>query len=1610
MAKPSKFGTFQGVFTPAILTILGVIMYMRLPWIVGNGGLWMTLGLVIVAHVVSLTTGLSVSSMATDKRVKAGGSYYILSRSLGLPIGGSLGIALFVGLSFSVSLYVIGFSESFLGYMGEEISSDNIRIVGSSLLAAVAVVTLISTALAMKMQYFIMAAIGISLISVIVGNGDLPPPESVHLQAMTTGGVSAAVLFGVFFPAVTGFEAGVSMSGDLKDPKRSIPVGTMAAIFVGLIVYCVLAWFLAWRIPAEALANNPRVLLDYAYMEELVVPGIWGATISSALGSILGAPRILQACAADGIGPRFFEKGVGPAHEPRNALVLTVLIAWAGVLVGELDAIARVVSMFFLTSYGFLNLAAFIESWVSPDFRPDFRIPRGISLIGAATCFLLMIQMDIGAMAAATAAMGVLYAVLKRRELTLESGDTWSGVFATLVRWSLGQLAKEKSHERNWRPHIISFAGDGSRALAEQFVGRSGLFSDLSDECGPGHSDAWNRRASAVEYHGLPGLRPNTIWLSLEELVSAPEQGLAFIEGVDLDRFNILVSKARPAVVAGRIDVWWRGQGGSLAFALALIRSITASRRWRRAGVRFHIPLQNAADRRIVERRISHWLEQARVNADVRSVSAEGLPAIERQSADAAITVLGLPGAKDPTEFADRLRRLTENLPHALLVRPSNAFKDPLGERRDAASQSREIVVPERGEALFEDVTLAELLGDIEQGLVEAFVEPLRQVNTDLFGPMRDIADESEKIGERTLRRLQRVQSSDLGLAEDVAARLRTTTWEALAELAARAARPLSAHEDWIGAAADASDRALSDVVLSTFRKLEVARVEKDGQIKVQVPEGTIGRFLSRTIYLQAELATFVAASAPDAVAASIQRIVAARLQHVTSLHTVTLEISRVVDGEDVDWRADLADWREALDDTVRIEEAAARSAARNIVEKLADRMRTAGRRFVPQRAAQAATWLDPEDLSQTFAPRLAAIDEGLGLTRLELRMSVVLQALRHGVDDALERMRARLEHGLRQDLTALERAIEDHSTDPLASRRRGEFDLSPVLRDLARTVEAAVEDVPDTIRVVPEVALAKIEADTEIDDAEAQNIAVRQLVGYLLETELLATTREAARALERASRRVEDVLRDSARMVVDLASTDESEQDTSAVVEELQERVQHAQGELDGAEAAFVDSVRSQLQEIEQRLAGSVIAAEAGELSRFVRTQEQRRLVSSATESVKRWRSEASRRLVDLSLRWDAGIVAARADEQQADRSAIEEVLAFRARVAPSQNVMDELPVFYRRSFTAQTNDSELIVGGERELDQARAGIARHASGHHGALLVTGPPGAGTTSIARRIQRELLDGRAVAEVAAPAVATCDAAKLEEAIARAVRSSEGTAVDTALRNLPRGSVIVVHDLELWWRRGPQGLGAIERLESLIEQYSARFLFLLTCNHASADLLRRLDMLEPTIIAHVVVEPMTAAQAMDAVMRRHRASELTILFGDGHESSEFALARYFSHLRELTAGAAGPLLNAWLGHIEQVDHAALTLRPTGSPSLDAFDGLPADWVAVAAALAVHRRMDDSGLTEVLGGTDTTVISRTLARAGLFSRRDGINELDRAMRPYLVRWLTEQGVLG
>ncbi|NLE64737.1 MAG: amino acid permease, partial [Elusimicrobia bacterium] len=355
--KGYQFGTFQGVFTPNILTILGVIMYLRFGWVLGQVGLPQTLFIVTLSTAITFLTALSISQMATNARMGVGGAYHIISRSLGPQAGAAIGIPLFLAQALSIAFYTAGFAES-LGMMFPEYP---VRTLGVIALGGITLIAYFSADIALKVQYVIMAAIALSLVSFFLGSpADVPVAADSSFLRLPFWAV-----FAVFFPAVTGILSGLSLSGDLKDPARSIPRGTIGAVLISYVIYMSIPLFLTGLgLSPSTLIEDAFVMQKVARWDILVMAGLWGATLSSAVGSILGAPRTLQALARDHVVPKFLSRGYGSKNEPHLALFLSALIGLSGILAGSLDSIATLLTMFFLTTYGLLNLSAAVEGMI----------------------------------------------------------------------------------------------------------------------------------------------------------------------------------------------------------------------------------------------------------------------------------------------------------------------------------------------------------------------------------------------------------------------------------------------------------------------------------------------------------------------------------------------------------------------------------------------------------------------------------------------------------------------------------------------------------------------------------------------------------------------------------------------------------------------------------------------------------------------------------------------------------------------------------------------------------------------------------------------------------------------------------------------------------------------------------------------------------------------------------------------------------------------------------------------------------------------------------------------------------------------------------------------
>ena len=450
MASSRRFGTFEGVFTPTILTILGAIMYLRLGWVVGNAGFGGALVIILLAKLVTVTTGLAIASMASNVRIGAGGSYAIISRSLGLEIGGAVGIPLYLSQALGGAMYIIGFTEAWMALFPQHMP---LQVAGGVLLFLLAI-ALISAKVAMKFQFIIMALISASLVSFFLGKGD------GSAEIALWGGFESApfwTVFAIFFPAVTGIEAGAAMSGDLKDPKRSLSTGILGAIGISFVVYVALAFWMDHAISPELLRSNYTVMMNVSKWRPVVAGAVLGATLSSALGSLVGGPRTLMALGQHHVLP--FGKILGQQSvngEPRIATLITGIIIAVGVFFGNLNTIAPLLTMFFLITYGTINLVVFIEKQIGiSSYRPTFEVPAIVPFIGFVWCTIAMFLINpLFAGGAIVVIIGV-YLWLVREGLQAPWGDVRSGIFTAIAEWAIRMGARVPAGPKSWKPNLV---------------------------------------------------------------------------------------------------------------------------------------------------------------------------------------------------------------------------------------------------------------------------------------------------------------------------------------------------------------------------------------------------------------------------------------------------------------------------------------------------------------------------------------------------------------------------------------------------------------------------------------------------------------------------------------------------------------------------------------------------------------------------------------------------------------------------------------------------------------------------------------------------------------------------------------------------------------------------------------------------------------------------------------------------------------------------------------------------------------------------------------------------------------------------------------------------
>uniref|UniRef100_A0A1Q3G591 Putative amino acid transporter n=2 Tax=Culex tarsalis TaxID=7177 RepID=A0A1Q3G591_CULTA len=789
-AKPApasaRMGTLIGVYLPCIQNIFGVILFIRLTWVVGTAGAIYGFLIVLCCCCVTMLTAISMSAIATNGVVPAGGSYFMISRSLGPEFGGAVGMLFYTGTTLAAAMYIVGAVEIVLTYMAPWLSIfgdftkdqsamyNNFRVYGTGLLCVMGLIVYLGVKFVNKFATVALACVIFSIIAVYAGifhnidgndklfmcvlgkrllkdiavdnctkeaggplynifcedGGECDPYFKEHNVSLVRGikGLRSGVFFdnifpsflkegqfisygmdpddiepldrpsynqvfadcttaftiliGIFFPSVTGIMAGSNRSGDLADAQKSIPIGTIGAILTTSTVYLSCVMLFAGTVDNLLLRDKfgqsiggKLVVANMAWPNQWVILiGSFLSTLGAGLQSLTGAPRLLQAIAKDSIIPFLEPFAVSSKRgEPTRALILTLLICQCGILLGNVDLLAPLLSMFFLMCYGFVNLACAVQTLLrTPNWRPRFKYYHwSLSLIGLTLCLSIMFMTSWYFALIAMGLAVLVYKYIEYRGAEKEWGDGIRGIALSAARYSLLRLEEGPPHTKNWRPQILMLAklnddltpkyrklfsfvsqlkagkglvvvvalvkGDFTRLASEALAAKQSVRKTMEDEKVKGFCDAMvasniaDGLSHVVQTIGLGGMKPNTVilgwpygWRKNEDDARTWQVFLQTVRNVSAAKMALLVPKGinffptSQDKISGNIDIWWIVHDGGLLMLLPFL--LKQHRSWKNCKMRIFTVAQMEDNSIQIKKDLKMFLYHLRIEAEVEVV------------------------------------------------------------------------------------------------------------------------------------------------------------------------------------------------------------------------------------------------------------------------------------------------------------------------------------------------------------------------------------------------------------------------------------------------------------------------------------------------------------------------------------------------------------------------------------------------------------------------------------------------------------------------------------------------------------------------------------------------------------------------------------------------------------------------------------------------------------------------------------------------------------------------------------------------------------------------------------------------------------------------------
>ena len=1417
----------------------------------------------------------------------------------------------------------------------------------------------------------------------------------------------------------------------------------MLSILVGLIIYTVLALYLYYNFDATTLKENGKVIFESAYLSEHFINfGVWGATLSSALGGILGGPRILQAMSVDKITPKLFATGKGKSNEPRNALILTVIIAQAGILIGELNLIAEIVSMFYLSAYGFINLSFFLESWASADFNPTFKVKKWVGLVGFIATFTIMFKLNMMAMFAAFLIIGFIYFYLNKKQLALGTGDIWQSVWSTVVKKGLRKMETANDHKRNWKPNILLFSGgnqsrDKFIEFSKAVSGQNGIITnfDLIENTEakvlfPKHKqrvkdeelekygifgrqievqNEFKGIESIASTFGFSGIEPNTILMQWPGETKDPIWFTNMTQKLfDLD-YNVLYldyDKRWGFRKKENIDLWWRSVGNNAELMLSLVKFISHSSDWAKANIRVLLVNDTNTENQIIENRIQQVIDQFRVKAKIKIISnqLDQIPIYELMkinSSEADLVFVGIPEIAEPKQFIEDTNELVNTIGTTLLVKASSQF-----EETDLKVETIELKYET---VSINESTLVPITEFEDRGLNEAIVQ-IDELWDGIY--KKELNESIENIATFHFKQVAKVNTKIRDFIKKIHNDSEIDFWN---ELQLLLTQINTVYEDDMKFQLPEFYQKFDSSLLAYVSQKEDTIYEIPKNIRLEKRKGNDGQFVQKSKRIAWNKQVERAWSAKGKINL-LNNIKEFGYQNYILLHQSKNLIHQALKNLvqqlasknelNPDFEKNFNEINEKINHNISQLSTSLykniRSADRTLLNKLGSILeKTSFRREIQERLPY-LNRKQEKALQNSLTNYSGYWNRNMVLFSLNMQADVYLIKFLVQIDHLIGNIKQKTKNDyileldknievIQLNVATIKSLIESNKKGALSQYQPKltadiYFNLDGIVQYVLDNLQVGLDNIPEEVVLMKANSVNSIR---NIQEKEIETIQVQldDISDYLTKVNFYKPFKDlVSNYISQLKKVITTALNGVYKLQHELenyAKTNELEGLNNAL-DTLSAECEESKIAINAIHQSFsiaLDDLKGQLSEVLN-------------INKIIEQYEilypQAKLESKGNKikgQLKQYQNKVggflNKSISKLIQRKEHSEKIAHVDKFSHVLSPISIYQNFISQFRIKPKVQINLPFYYDQLFSGKYySDTEFIENRANEVALIKKGIQKIEEGVSGGILILGESLAGKSYVANHIIHQVLKKSETFRLRSLG----QKRKENSSMLRIIQNATGMqdSIPNIMRQIKPKSVMLIEDIETWFLNTGNGTKLLNELSNFMHQYGSQHYFILTGNIYAYSQIKQRSTINHHIISSVVLNPLTSLEIKKVIETRHQLGSMNYTYKTIPENylSDSKKTKLMQRFYYNGKGNVGMALKYWISSIESVDENNILISPVQAAELPPFPDEV--WQSMSYQFQLHKKLSRNDLCAIYGESNKDWINRHLIqfeKAGL-----------------------------